>query len=1099
MRKLRALHRRLGASLAYGTSILLAFVFVIAMAVIPALGATPWARGGVTQPEETIPTLLHTWPDGERRLPLVSPGGRLDQSFPDGVPWQHWFDGEEPEVAQVVQQMVADSGLTSIGARLLERDPRPYVENTSWREGEPTHLWTYPYSYPSLQVLLSGAVDENLRFEREAELVDLSSALLFTDRAPAAFALLQRMRSLGNSCEVQVNLAQAVSLGYRPDIGIVDNEFAEAELLCTDDPIAYVAHSRAVLALETRGDDSILGFKVGDVGQEDKAVALARKAQQSFPSHTAGYLAEATIQLEIATEYAMINHQPFTTRAMFRRARELLLAALPLHAADPTVQFALARAEAGLRNHGAAVRIGRQFLGAFTPEAEGDEKAASAVTQWALDAGDAEAAALGLDAQRRPEFGGSHCRSLTNAGFNGAQAAAGLPEPGWRANCNVQLMDATGGELPGGADIASYTNFIPHHRLDQPDTDMITVLAGRDSEGWVAPARPGGYDPEQPHFGRGERFLAALNGQWPGPPGDLPLRNRDVEVFQDALRRIGRLDQAESLLRSAAEEDADVPLLTYDRLGEVLFLQGKFEQAADAFASAAERGAGQATPSRPFPDYWDRDSLSVEWARIKQATALDAAGRTKEAREVLTKLTFPTAYDNGWPPSNYYDDQRPRLQELARSFQLGLIAMKHAQFQEAATWFERALAQCEAWSDTALNPCRSGAQENNLATALMKAGQHERAIELAQRAIGRDPKNPMFVEGLANALEAKGDAEAAAAVYRQATEQDPTQFTAQNNLGVILARQGDLAGAIGRFRQAVAGNPDYPAGWHNLGVAWAATGHFGDSVRSQGALGRAATLDPAFRDADADWVTDTTVYDPGLDLSKPLPKDWAAGTNRKPLPVAFAIPLLLASALHVVRALVSENLYGRLTEWALGWTRRRPFSSLVVPRWGELVAVLVCALVLGAGMGSTLGWTPWVTAAGFLASLLTVWSYVTTRKLLSSGLTHHASVGGTIVGVLGAPFGVSFAPVPVVEGQVRPWVRWAPLAVTAALAVIAMGLTMTTGVPVVRAVAQAALLVVGSSLIPIEPFEGTKVPRALSLPLAITLAVPTVAFSALWL
>ena len=582
-------------------------------------------------------------------------------------------------------------------------------------------------------------------------------------------------------------------------------------------------------------------------------------------------------------------------------------------------------------------------------------------------------------------------------------------------------------------------------------------------------------------FETGERFRSALDGEWTGTKDD-------VETFQDALRRVGQFDRAEALLRSAAEAGADEALTIYDRLGEVLFLQEKYREAAEAFAMAAERGAGR-SPEVEGWDETDKTALSAEWSSIKQATALQRAGDDVRARGILLALALPENEDN-W---------RPGLQEQARSTLLGIIAMKESRFEEAVGAFERALSPCEEWIHSALSPCWSGVQENNLAIALMKAGQHERSIEFAQLAIRRDPKNPMFVEGLANALDAKGDAEAAAAVYRQATEQDPTQFTAQNNLGVILARKGDLAGAIGRFRQAVAGNPDYPAGWHNLGVAWAATGDFGDSVRSQGALGHAATLDPAFRDADADWVTDTTVYDPGLDLSKPLPKDWAAGTNRKPLPVAFAIPLLLASALHVVRALVSENLYGRLTEWALGWTRRRPFSSLVVPRWGELVAVLVCALVLGAGMGSSLGWTPWVTAAGFLAALLTVWSYVTTRKVLNSGLTHHGSVGGTVVGVLGAPFGLSFAPVPVVEGQVRPWVRWAPLAVTTALAVIAMGLTVATGIPVVRAVAQAALLVVGSSLIPIEPFEGTKVPRALSLPLAIALAVPTVAFSALWL
>ncbi len=522
--------RRRGAPVAYGSFILLAFVFVIAVAVIPSLGAAPWVSTQLAIPSAAIPTLTATWTGGERRLPLVNPGGKLDRAFPQGIPQQPSFGDEDPAIQQLLRELIFEAGLDSHRLLLLERDFRPFVRNDAWTEGEASYVYTYPYRYPAFDRAMAESVDGPLRASREAALVDLSSAFLFTNRAPAAFALLQRMKSLGNSCSVQLNLAQTVALGYAPDRAVVDSEFMEAERLCTDDPIAWVAHSRAVLAFDTRGSDFDIHFKVGALGQEDTAITLAREAQRRFPTHVGGYLAEAAIQLEVASEYALLNRHPFTTRAMLRRALDLLTAVVAIQHDDPTVDFGIARAEAGLGDPAAALRTGGPFMASFSHSHQTQKAVAEVLTEWALDAGDAKAALRGIEAERvEKPFGEAECLSLNQDAFNGVRGTAALPEPGWRGNCNVQLVDATGGEFPGGADLFSYLGYIPRYRNPVPSEGVLAVLAG------ATPESVGG------DFESGERFRAALDGEWTGAKDD-------VETFQDALRRVGQFDRAESLL-----------------------------------------------------------------------------------------------------------------------------------------------------------------------------------------------------------------------------------------------------------------------------------------------------------------------------------------------------------------------------------------------------------------------------------------------------------------------------------------------------------------------------------------------------------------------
>lgn len=1036
-------------------------VFLLVGAILPGLAAQ--SRIGAAPPLERssgIPVVTRTWPMGEGRLPLVQPEGLINRRFPEGVPMTTDFLQDSPEVTQLLIDLVSAAGLDQAAPTLLRFDPKPYT--TQSRYGDVT--WSWPYSYPLVDPVVENFLTPELAAQRAPQLVELTSALLFTNRAPAAFSILNRMRGFGNSCEVQLNFAQTVAIGARPDRAIVDREFAEAARLCSDDPIALVAHSRVVLAFDTRGVDHGIFFKVGELDQEDAAVALAREAQTRFPDHAGGYLAEAAILLEVADEYAKLGHHPFTSRSMYQRALALLEAVHGVQGNDPSVAFGIARAQAGLGRATDAVASGIALLAPFTNRIE-RVHSGEAASQWALDAGDPSLALDFYPEDTRLDLTDRVCRSLNQLNSDGGEGSVELPAPGWRGNCNVQLVDATGDMTGGGADSLLYLNYIPTYRWATPDTDLLAVVAGRS---------PDATSPQA------SAYAKAAAGDW------RFSKEEWLDSFQDVHRRLGQFDEAESLIRSAIKSGTQQPLVIHDRLGEVLYLQGRYNEAAEEFAQAAQ--ANEPSWAR---DVTDGGTLSRTWAVIKQSTALSRAGEDARARELLAELVLA--------PGDRYD-WRPGLQELARSTMVGLIDLRAERFEDAVTAFEKAVTTCGLWNQNVLNPCITGAQENNLGIALLKAGDATRGAEMLKAAIARDPANPLFVEGLANNLEALVDTVDAAETYRSALANDPTQFTAHNNLGVLLAQDGDLETATRHFRDAVAANPLYPTAWFNLGVAWSRSGDLLDAVCSQGAFGRAAQLHSGFRNAELDWVTDVAVYDPGLDLSKPLPAEWESGANRKPPPVAFGLPMLIASALLIMRALVSDSLYGRIIERSLGWTSRfaRPLGRR--PEFNEATAVLPCAAILGLGLASTWGWTPWLTAAGFTAALLISIAFVAARRLIDPNIKHRGTIGGTLLGLVGAPFGVSFAPVPVLDGDSpRSLTRWSPSLAMASLATLAMVLVHFFGVPLVRGMAQALLLVVSSSLIPIAPFDGAHLDKRLGVPLAVALAIPTGAFAAAWL
>lgn len=1056
--------------------------FLGVWAVAPGMALNSALDAQVEAPVPGVP-LLESITMDEQRFPFVRSGGIIATSFPEGVPvgMQGSMSVDTPpEVEEMVLAAADAAGLDGLATQLLNTRDN---DSLSWDRPA-----VYPYRYAYLDSITAQITDDVIRQHPE-ELVELSSALLYAARPPAAFSLLRRVQQVETSCAVQANLAATVALGFDPPQEAVEAEFAKAKQFCPDQPVVHAAYAKVRLAFDTRpwrpgaGDNAV--FHIGRVGEEARALAAAREVERMFPTHPLGYATEATILLELADKYGQARRHPFTVRAMYERSLVLLDALSVAQPEDPTVAFGRARAWAGLGRPEEAFALAAPLLPKFRDRdaryardslrsmhldlgRPGDAVDLMSTPEGSTDPFDYEAGPVSYNED-------STCLSLLPFGDNSFRAAVGDPEPGWGGNCYVTFIDATGNQYPSGADALDYINYIPIYRREAPDREVLLVVAGRNEE---VDGRDSGGD-----------ALLEAQGRWADVRPDYVTWA--LEYLQDAYRRTGQPAKAEEFLRRALQSGYGDPTHTADRLGEVLYLQGHYREAAEQFAHAAEstlteESAGWGTGSLAT------DAIGPEWSTVKQAAALYRLGDTAAAERLLTGLdTINAKGGDIWP-----DWDRAAL-EVARSSLLGTIRLKSQAYEAAVAPLRAAVAACEPWRPTDLDPCVSGVQFNNLAVALLRAGKPEDAAPVAKLAIAQDPHNPMFVEALANAFEETGQTGPAIDVYRQAIALDPTQATAQNNLGVLVAQLGRADEARQLFIAAVQAQPEYAGAWFNLGLSLGTSSEPVDLLRSQGALARAAQGSPDFRGADPEWFSDRQVYDPGLDLSKPLSKDWSAGAQRKPLPLGIAT-LVIAVLTLALRHLVTEKMQSTIIETSLA--KKAGQVSMQGASVGDLVAGVVCTAAVAFSVVTSLGGGLWQTATGVSLGLLIASVFLTLRRALTPTIEHGLSVPGAVVASAGAFVGIPFVPVPVLgDSDADARTRWAPYLALSGLAVAAALLAWSTGVPVLRLTFDALVLTLASGLIAIAPLDGTQLGARLSRIAAALLAVTALSLALHWI
>lgn len=115
------------------------------------------------------------------------------------------------------------------------------------------------------------------------------------------------------------------------------------------------------------------------------------------------------------------------------------------------------------------------------------------------------------------------------------------------------------------------------------------------------------------------------------------------------------------------------------------------------------------------------------------------------------------------------------------------------------------------------------------AVAALDEREHARAEEQLERVT-----HPFFQAEKANirgtALIFAGEFERAREQFEEALALDPGHYRALTNLGNAALESGDPDGAIEYYNRAINQNADFPNAHHNLGVAWRKKGNIGRSI-----------------------------------------------------------------------------------------------------------------------------------------------------------------------------------------------------------------------------------------------------------------------------
>lgn len=113
---------------------------------------------------------------------------------------------------------------------------------------------------------------------------------------------------------------------------------------------------------------------------------------------------------------------------------------------------------------------------------------------------------------------------------------------------------------------------------------------------------------------------------------------------------------------------------------------------------------------------------------------------------------------------------------------------------------------------------RKAAIYGNLGAICGQTDRIEECVELLQRSIEIDPKNPDSYGNLGNILKEKGDLDGAIASCKTALQLKPNYPEAHYNLGVALQEQGDLDGAIASYKTALQLRPNHSEAHCNLSL-----------------------------------------------------------------------------------------------------------------------------------------------------------------------------------------------------------------------------------------------------------------------------------------
>jgi cellulose synthase operon protein C len=1038
-------------------------------------------------------------PEMEPRLAALTGNqpNHLVRELPTGLP--DGFTASRPADLRIIAQQA----LGQRGSRTLLTLLAPTAKSLQDTAMGATSVFApYPYRYPAMTRLLDQAPGRG----NTAEARVLGAALLllaaaptddffggwkFPNAAAAAFAVLDRARAAGD-CGAQLNLLLLVSADIEPRDAPVRDEARRAESVCLDDPTPgwllgqYQSQRARVETFEPfEGDDPV------PADAQQQALATVARLEQRFPGSAAAVTGVADAQLRAGLRLA--ESQPFTARhalrtaaAGYRKARSI----------EPNgAVTGLARALIALGEPARAAELvrgliaGRAWPGPLLELLITAEEAAH-------EFGRAEWTALEL-AERGP---GAYPTGPPFFAVPGgaSEVPGGVSEAGPQslgidtyAPLTVSLQPLGGGA--GGS--VNDLSFIPVFRPDfyrvvgtEPACAALgwrrdAVLAGRARAALVnfpddrtvalhevPSARPG----QGCQFDAGDiRDIARLEAGLPVMT-DRQRRDELADTRQNLWRWAGNLPRAEQVIQAWAKEAGPTAALPMFLLGQVHFLQHRYDDAAAAFGVAARRTR--------YEDY--NNDLRVDQALLGRGASLLYAGRTAEGLALLRTVAGFAENGVAFRRRDEYPDVRVGFATVAyhARAQLADAERESGALHAAVEDYNAARELLPVLPGAEVTGVRPERIDANQALADLALGRVTAATQAINRALRADPMNPAFLMTAGFVADRSGQLETAARYDAATLTSDPGAFPAANDLGVELARLDRDDQAVTALRQAVGARPDYALGWFNLGVVYSGMGP-ARVLESQGALARAFELDPGLRDRRRVLTIDAQVYRTGLDLSKPLPPGWSfAQLQKRALVPSAGLLAVLLLGLGLARVAGS----GTRTELAQGWLEsaaqrleRLPLvNRLRNPWWALAVTVLVFVVPVVLHARGRVVDTGALAVGVLLLAMVAMWARTLVARRTGLAVRNESWGPGVAFGMATAVV-APWAPLPVV--RTRDDVPRVYAAAPVALALVGVVLfveSVAFQVPLTRSLAEAALIMVASTLVPVGPLDGAKLGKA---------------------
>ncbi len=254
-----------------------------------------------------------------------------------------------------------------------------------------------------------------------------------------------------------------------------------------------------------------------------------------------------------------------------------------------------------------------------------------------------------------------------------------------------------------------------------------------------------------------------------------------LNTYGSALRRAGRLDEAEKAYRAALAARGAFPEAQFN-LGNLLAEAGRADAAKSAWRHAIALNPAYAAAHLALGDAL-RAEGRLDDAADAYAAAVASDGRCVAARVNLGNLLCRRG-EPGLALHHFLEALETEPDCVEAMIGVGNVAEAQERDNEAETIYRRALA---------LDP-DCVAAHNNLGTVLKARGAIEEALACYDRAVARASDHADAHANRGHALKALGRYDAARAALDRALALDPAHREARMNRAVIRLAEGDFAG-----------------------------------------------------------------------------------------------------------------------------------------------------------------------------------------------------------------------------------------------------------------------------------------------------------------